>query len=63
MDMRGCIVQDTQRRKIIGRGTKKDGIYYVDQISHQGCGKLVRGSIEHKLWTWYRRLGHPSFLT
>uniref|UniRef100_A0A803KTW4 GAG-pre-integrase domain-containing protein n=1 Tax=Chenopodium quinoa TaxID=63459 RepID=A0A803KTW4_CHEQI len=51
---------DSQTGKIIGRGTEENGLYYVDQMSHQGSAALVRGSVEHQLWTWHRRLGHPS---
>lgn len=29
-------------------------------MSHQGCASLAHGSVEHQLWTWHRRLGHPS---
>uniref|UniRef100_A0A803LY61 Retroviral polymerase SH3-like domain-containing protein n=1 Tax=Chenopodium quinoa TaxID=63459 RepID=A0A803LY61_CHEQI len=51
---------DSQTGKIIGRGTEENGLFYVDQMSHQGSAALVRGSVEHQLWTWHRRLGHPS---
>uniref|UniRef100_A0A803N0D9 Retroviral polymerase SH3-like domain-containing protein n=1 Tax=Chenopodium quinoa TaxID=63459 RepID=A0A803N0D9_CHEQI len=41
-------------------GIKENGLYYVDQMSHHGCAALAHGSVEHQLWTWNRRLGHPS---
>ena len=29
-------------------------------MSHQSCISLAHGSVKHQLWTWHRRLGHPS---
>ena len=60
MDSNGCIVQDSLTRKIIGHGTEENGLYYVDQMSHQSCTSLAHGSVKHQLWTWHHRLGHTS---
>lgn len=56
----GCIVQDNQTGKILRHSTEKNGLYYVDQMSHQGYASLARGSVDHQLWLWYCKLGNPS---
>ncbi|KAJ0605636.1 putative RNA-directed DNA polymerase [Helianthus annuus] len=45
---------------IIGRGTERQGLYYVDEVTHQGTVMLAHGSIDREAWLWHRRLGHPS---
>ena len=58
-----CLLQDIPNKNIIGRGTKRVGLYYLDDFSpgvanhmhHQISGK------ERQIWLWHRRLGHPSF--
>ena len=55
-----CIVQDAQTGKIIGRGIERGGLYYLEEETQKGKATLVRGSEERQLWTWHRRLGHPS---
>ena len=60
MKPRCCIVQDAQTGKIIGRGIKRGGLYYLEEETQKGKAVLVRGSEERQLWTWHRRLGHPS---
>ena len=55
----GCTVQDAHTGKIIGRGTERGDLYYVDETTQQSQAKLTRGSPVHQLWTWHRRLGHP----
>ena len=32
----------------------------MDETTQQSQAMLTRGSPAHQLWTWYRRLGHPS---
>ena len=56
----GCIVQDALTGRIIGRGTERGGLYYVDEVAQQGNALLAHGSPENQLWMWHRRLGHPS---
>ncbi|XP_042039539.1 uncharacterized protein LOC121785221 [Salvia splendens] len=55
-----CILQDTQTKRILGRGTEKRGLYYVDEIAHHGSAMLAHGSTQQETWLWHRRLGHPS---
>ena len=55
-----CIVQDAQTGTIIGRGTERDGLYYVDEVIQNSGAMLAHGSPAHQLWTWHRRLGHLS---
>ena len=48
-------------RRIIGRGTERQGLYYVDEIAQQGgTAMLAHGSANREAWLWHRRLGHPS---
>ncbi|CAO2841169.1 unnamed protein product [Amaranthus hypochondriacus] len=60
MDSNSCLIQDPQTGRTIGRGIEENGLYVVDEVSQKGCTALVRGSVEQQLWTWHRRLGHPS---
>ena len=45
---------------IIGRGTERGGLYYVDEVIPNSGAMLAQGSPTHQLRTWNRRLGHPS---
>ena len=47
-----CIVQDAQTGTIIGRGTERGGLYYVDEMVQQSQAMLARGSSDHHLWLW-----------
>ncbi|XP_057518458.1 uncharacterized protein LOC130799377 [Amaranthus tricolor] len=60
MTSTGCTVQDAQTGAIIGRGTERGGLYYVDEAGHKGHTSLARRSSNHQLRMWHRRLGHPS---
>ena len=57
-----CLFQDILTKEIIGRGTKREGLYFVDEITsgrtYHSRGQLAQ---EKELWLWHRRLGHPSF--
>lgn len=56
-----CILQDIRTGKIIGRGTERQGLYYVDEVvTQQGTVMLAHGSTDREAWLWHRRLGHPS---
>ncbi|CAN6563085.1 unnamed protein product [Malus baccata var. baccata] len=57
------IPQDIQTKEIIGRGTKREGLYYVDDVV-SGRANAVRASRSSNLqevWLLHRRLGHASF--
>ena len=57
------LLQDVLNKKIIGRGTKRGGLYYLDNFSkgeaHHVCHQS--SSKEWEIWLWHRHLGHPSF--
>ncbi|KAH6800641.1 hypothetical protein C2S52_001105 [Perilla frutescens var. hirtella] len=42
--------------EIIGRGTERAGLYYVDEIAQQGAVMLTHGSGDRTAWLWHRRL-------
>ena len=60
MTSHDCVIQDAQTGTIIGHGTERGGLYYVDEAPHQGLASLAHGSQEQQIWIWHRRLGHPS---
>ncbi|XP_057517829.1 uncharacterized mitochondrial protein AtMg00300-like [Amaranthus tricolor] len=53
-------IKDVRTGKVIGRGIEKGGLYYLEGETQKGKAVLARGSEERQLWTWHRRLGHPS---
>lgn len=56
-----CIFQDTLTKETLGHGTRRGGLYYLEDLN---CGKAfhVRNEkLKNKVWLWHRRLGHPSF--
>ncbi|GKC50474.1 putative ribonuclease H-like domain-containing protein [Tanacetum coccineum] len=55
-----CILQDIRTGAIIGRGTERQGLYYVDELTTSGTVMLAHGTSEREAWLWHRRLGHPS---
>ena len=58
-----CLFQDILTKEIIGRGTKRGGLYYVDDFSMGKAHSVKHSSTwkDQQLWLWHRRLGHPSF--
>ena len=60
MSFSDCVVHDAQTGMIIGRGTKRGGLYYVDEAIQKEHTLLAQKSLDHQLWTWHRRLEHPS---
>jgi hypothetical protein len=59
-----CLIQDILTKEIIGRGTKRGGLYYMDDFS-VGRAHHMQHSVgvkEREIWLWHRRLGHPSFV-
>jgi hypothetical protein len=58
-----CLLQDILTKEIIGRGTKRGGLYYVDDFN-MGRAHHMHHPVDNKgrqIWLWHRRLGHPSF--
>lgn len=55
-----CLLQDIRKGEIIGRGTERDRLYYVEEIAQQGTTLLTHGTTDREAWLWHRRLGHPS---
>ena len=58
-----CIFQDILTREIIGRGSKREGLYYFDN-SALGNAYAARSdlvNLKKEVWLWHKRLGHPSF--
>jgi len=56
-----CLLQDILTKEIIGRGTEREGLYYVDEVAHKGHAMFAHGTVTRQLWLWHRCLGHPSF--
>ena len=57
------LLQDIQTRAIIGRGTKRRGLYYVDDVVPGRVNQVSSGHNNKvkRIWLWHRRLGHASF--
>lgn len=54
-----CLLQDILSKEIVGRGTKKGGLYYLDDFS-LGIANHVHHQIsskERQIWLWHQRLG------
>jgi len=58
-----CLFQDILKKKIIGRGTKREGLYYMDDFSSGRVNTVKHSSStkEKQIWLWQAWLGHPSF--
>ena len=58
-----CLLQDILSKEIIGSGTKRGGLYYLDDFSPGKAHHTHHqtSSHERQIWLWHRRLGNPSF--
>jgi hypothetical protein len=56
-----CLLQDILTKEIIGRGTKRGGLYYVDDISTGHVFHVSSDGRERQIRLWHQRLGHPNF--
>ncbi|GJW19679.1 retrovirus-related pol polyprotein from transposon TNT 1-94 [Tanacetum coccineum] len=45
---------------IIGRGTERQGLYYVDELTTSGTVMQAHGASGREASLWHRRLGYPS---
>ena len=55
-----CLLQYIKTGTIVGRGTERRGLYYVNEIAQQSTAMLTHGLTNRQAWLWHRRLGHPS---
>ena len=56
------LFQDILTKKIIGRGTKRGGLYCMDDCSLEMANSIKHTTNkEHQIQIWHRHLGHPSF--
>ena len=49
------MIQDLRSGKVIGTGTEREGLYYLDQPKKTSCNSVLSSSKP-----WHQRLGHPS---
>ncbi|CAL9022957.1 unnamed protein product, partial [Prunus brigantina] len=54
-----CIIQDRRSGKMIGTGTERDGLYYLDTAKTAGCNS-VSALVTPSSQLWHQRLGHLS---
>ena len=58
-----CLFQNILTKEIIGRGTKRGGLYCMDDCSLGMANTMKHTAVkEHQIWMWHRCLGHPPFL-
>jgi GAG-pre-integrase domain/gag-polypeptide of LTR copia-type len=57
-----CIFQDIHTKKILGRGTRRGGLYYLDnEKTGSSLISVEFTELEKRIWLWHKQLGHPSF--
>ncbi|KAF7144201.1 hypothetical protein RHSIM_Rhsim05G0096000 [Rhododendron simsii] len=54
-----CFVQDQRSRKMIGMGTEREGLYYLDVAKKAGCYS-ISASNPTSSRLWHQHLGHLS---
>ncbi|KAH6770069.1 cotton fiber protein [Perilla frutescens var. hirtella] len=50
------LAPDIRMEEIIGRGTERRGLYYVDEIAPKGVAMLTHGPGNREAWLWHRWL-------
>lgn len=57
------IFQDILTKEIIGHGTKKERLYYMNDFSSCRVNNVCHSfnAKEKPIWLWHYRLGHPLF--
>lgn len=60
---RFCLFQDIRTKEIIGRGSKRGGLYHLDDMAtgRTHYSTSLKANPRNRVWMWHRRLGHPSF--
>jgi len=58
-----CVFKDLLTKEIIGHGTKREGLYYLDDLKtgRTYLTESVEEDRKNKVMLWHKRLGHPSF--
>ncbi|CAL5379719.1 unnamed protein product [Camellia sinensis] len=54
--------EDLITRKRIGNGREEHGLYILDQTDQPAHSSIQLPSTKVDIWSWHRRLRHPSFL-
>lgn len=54
-----CVLQDQRSGKMIGMGTERGGLYYLDTSQKSKCN-VASSPTPHLSNLWHKRLGHPS---
>ncbi|CAL8164315.1 unnamed protein product [Prunus armeniaca] len=59
-----CLLQDIHTKEILGSGTKRGGLYHVDDFSPGVANSVTHpfDSKQKQIWLWHRRLGHPYLI-
>jgi hypothetical protein len=57
-----CLLQDILTKEIIRHGTKKEGLYYMDDLSPSKAYHMHHAisNNERQIQLWHHCLGHPS---
>jgi GAG-pre-integrase domain len=56
-----CVFQDIKTREILGRGTRRGGLYYLDGLkTGEALLTIDSKARETEILLWHKRLGHPS---
>jgi len=45
-----CILQDILTKEIIRRGTKREGLYYIDEVVHKRHAMFAHRTVTRQLW-------------
>jgi hypothetical protein len=56
-----CLLKDILTKEIIGCGTKRGGLYYVDDVKMGHVFHIQSDGRERQIRLWHQHLGHPNF--
>nr|GEU46200.1 putative ribonuclease H-like domain-containing protein [Tanacetum cinerariifolium] len=51
-DLSHKLLSDIMTGAIIGHGTERQGLYYVDEVAKNGIVMLSHGMMEREAWLW-----------